>query len=169
MSKQAKQHRASAEIEIAIRDTSTSHQRKLYIQKKALDELITRTRSALAVQLATVNAFFDPCMKECELRVHDIDCAVSNTVGPIFNLARPGTDSAQLGDLLALQTVIDDTETRAAVELLEPLFSELAEAKVREALLAAEAAQERQAKIDVIEARKAALEAEIEAELAAVS
>jgi len=169
MKSQTKQHRTSAEIELFIRDGSTSHQRKLFIQKKALDDLISRTRSALAVQLATVNVFFDPCMREgVELRVYDLDCAISNVTGNIFALARPGGDSAQLSDLLALETVLDSPETRAAIELLQPLFDELAEAKVREAAEAAQAAQERQAKIDVIEARKAALEAEIEAELAAV-
>lgn len=159
----------TAEIEIAIRDGSTSEQRKLFIQKRALDELIAKSRSALATQLAAINCFFDPTMKEgVELKVHDIDSAISNAVGPVFNLARPGGDSAQLADLLALEAVIDTPATRAAVKLLDPLFEALAAAKLREAEQDRRAAEERQAKVDAIEARRAALEAEIEAELATV-
>jgi hypothetical protein len=161
-----KQLRTAAEIEAAICDIP-SLQRRAYVIALAVDKLIAEHEVALQIQLAQISVVFIPTLKDAELKVHDLDSAVENTKGGVFGVASHAT-AAKLAEFRQLKTALDTSETRTAVELLEPLFCELAEAKIREAAEAAEAAQERQAKIDLIEARKAALEADIERELAAV-
>jgi len=107
-------------------------------------------------------------LKDAELKVHDLDSAIENAKGGVFGVSSHST-AGKIAELRTLKSVLATPELAAAVEKLQPLFSELEAARAAEAEADRIAAAERQAKIDVIEARKAALEAEIEAELAAVS
>jgi len=141
--------------------------RRAYIISAALDKLIAEHEVALQIQLAQINVVFVPNLKDAELKVHDLNSAVENTKGPIFGVASHATAS-KLAEFRTLKTVLSTPELAAATERLQPLFDELAEAKSAEAEADRIAAAERQAKIDVIEARRAAMEADIERELAAV-
>jgi len=167
MKSQTKTHRTAAEIEAAISDTP-SLDRRAYVIARALDKLIAEHELSLQIQLAQISITFIPTLKDAELKVHDLDSAIENAKGGVFGVASHATAS-KLAEFRQLKTALDTSETRAAEELLAPLFDELAAAKNREAIEAAEAAAARQIRVDEIEARKAALEAEIEAELAAVS
>ena len=157
--------RSSAEIEIAISDLPSEH-RRAYVVARAIDRLICEHEEALNFQLAQINLVFLPHLKDCELKVRDVDCAISNATGQVFSVATPHT-AGKLAELRELKTVFGTPELAAAFELLDQLLLELAAARAAEAEAEAAASHARQLIRDEVEARRVAALAELEAEEAA--
>lgn len=169
--KPSKSPRSSAEIEAEIA-AAPSLDRRAYVLALALDKLIAEHEVALQIQLAGINVVFIPNRKDAELKVHDITSAIDNAQGGVFSVSTNPT-ARKLAELRELKAVLDTRATRAAVELLQPLFAELATARAAEAEAESAASHARQVVRDQAEAKRLAVLADLEreesAELAAVS